>query len=65
MRPPPQSTDKPRKRKNCPEKREISGNFCFLRQLRLLPAVTYVRVSSLVSKFASLSCRLFIALAVC
>ena len=38
--------------------RETGGNFCFLRQLYLRPAVTCVRVSSLVSKFASLSCRL-------
>ena len=53
-----QSADKARKRKNCPEQREIRGNFCFLRQLHMQPAVTYVYVSSLACKFASLSCRL-------
>ena len=55
----PQLADKARKRKNCPEQREIRGNFCFLRQLHMQPAVTYVYVSSLACKFASLSCRLF------
>ena len=56
--PRPQSADKACKRKNCPDQREIRGNFCFLRQLHMQPAVTYVHVSSLVCKFASLSCRL-------
>ena len=53
-----QSAAKARKRKNCPDKREVRGNFCFRRQLHLQPAVTYVHVSSLVCKFAPLSCRL-------
>ena len=54
-----QSADKAHKRKNCPDKEEIGGDFCFLRQLHLHPAVTYVHVSSLGCKFASLGwiCR--------
>ena len=55
---PRQSADKACKRKNCPEQREIRGNFCSLRPLHMQPAVTYAYVSSLVCKFASLSCRL-------
>ena len=53
-----QSADKARKRKNCPDKRKVRGNFCFQRQLHLQAAVTYVYVSSLACKFAFLSCRL-------
>src|SRR5699024_3895366 len=37
---------------------KIRGDSCFLRQLHLHPAVTYVHVSSLGCKFASLACRL-------
>ena len=36
---------------------KISGNFCFLRQLHLHPAVTYVYVSSLGCKYSSLGCK--------
>ena len=50
------SADKAHKRKNCPDKKEIGGNFCFRRQLHLHPAVTYVHVSPLGCKFASLAC---------
>ena len=53
-----QSADKAHNRKNCPDKMKIGCNFCFLRQLHLHPAVTYVHVSSLGCKFASLACRL-------
>ena len=54
LRLPAQSADKAHKRKNCPDKKEIGGNFCFLRQLHLHPSVTYIYVSSLGCKFASL-----------
>ena len=54
----PHSADKAHNRKNCLDKMKISGNFCFLRQLHLQSAVTYVHVSSLDCKFASLACRL-------
>ena len=37
-----QSADKAHKRKNCPDKKEAGGNFCFRRQLHLQTAVTYV-----------------------
>ena len=30
------SADRAHKRKNCPDKEEIGGDFCFLRQLHLL-----------------------------
>ena len=50
-----QSADKARKRKNCPDKEEIRGNFRFLRQPRLRSAATYICVGSLVCKFAFLS----------
>ena len=46
----------PTNAKNCPDKEEIGGDFCFLRQLHLHPAVTYVHVSFLGCKFASLAC---------
>ena len=39
-------------------KKKSRGNFCFLRQLRLQSAVTYVQMGSLACKFASLACRL-------
>ena len=54
-----QTADKPCKRKNSFEQREIRRNFCLLRQPHLQPAVTYVHVSSLVCKFASLPCKFF------
>ncbi len=53
-----QSADKACKRENCSDKIEIRNNFRLLRQLHLRPAVTYVHVSPLGCKFASLSCRL-------
>src|SRR5699024_6537058 len=49
-----QSADKTHNRKNCTDKMKISGNFCFLRQLHLPPAVTYVHVSSLGCKYSFL-----------
>ena len=62
----PQSADKVHKRKNCPDKKEIGGNFCFLRQLHLHPAVTYVHVSSLGCKCSFLGLQGFLnALSVC
>ena len=53
------TVDIPHNRENCSDKKEIGSNFCFLRQLHLHPAVTYVYVSSLGCKFASLGwiCR--------
>ena len=54
----PQSADKARNRKNRSDIQKIRGDFCFLRQLHLHPAVTYVHVSSLGCKFASLACGL-------
>src|SRR5699024_1949018 len=53
-----QSADKAHKRKNRSDKIEIRDDFCFRRQLHLHPAVTYVYVSSLGCKFASLACGL-------
>ena len=53
-----QSADKAHNRKNRPDIQKIRSDFCFLRQLHLHPAVTYVYVSSLGCKIASLSCRL-------
>ena len=38
---------------------KISGNFCFLRQLHLHPAVTYVYVSSLGCKYSFLGLQAF------
>ena len=61
----PQSADKAHKRKNRSDKIEIRGDFCFRRQLHLHPAVTYVYVSSLGCKFASLACGLSQRLPVC
>ena len=54
-----QSVAKAPKRKNHFRKRTRGSDFCFLRQLHLQPAVTYVQVSSLVCRFASLSCGLW------
>ena len=57
-----QSADKAHNRKNCPDKKEIGGNFCFRRQLHLHPAVTYVHVSSLGCKYSFLGLRAFSSL---
>jgi len=40
-------------------KEKIGKDFCLQRQLHSQSAVTYVYVSSLACKFASLPCRLF------
>ena len=56
---PEQAADKPRKRKNAFRKKKIGRRFCLLCHLRLQPAVTYVYVSALGCKFASLPCRFF------
>ena len=54
-----QSADKAHNRKNRSDKKEIRSNFCFLRQLHVHPAVTYVYVSSLGCKYSFLGwiCR--------
>ena len=52
----PQSADKAHNRKNRSDKIKIRSDFCFLRQQNLHPAVTYVYVSSLGCKSASLAC---------
>ena len=57
-----QSADKAHKRKNCSDKMKMGGNFCFLRQLHLHPAVTYVYVSSLGCKCSFLGLQAFSAL---
>ena len=49
-----QSADKAHKRKNRSDRIEIRDDFCFLRQLHLHPAVTYVYVSSLGCKHSFL-----------
>ena len=54
-----QSADKAHKRKNRSDKIEIRDDFCFLRQLHLHPAVTYVHVSSLGCKYSFLGLRAF------
>ena len=54
-----QSADKAHNRKNRSDIWKIRSDFCFLRQLHLHPAVTYVYVSSLGCKFAFLACGLF------
>ena len=53
-----QSADKAHNRKNRSDKIKIRSDFCFRRQQNLHPAVTYVYVSSLGCKFASLACGL-------
>ena len=53
-----QAADKAPKRKNHFRKKRSGSDFCFLRQLRLQTAVTYVYVRNLVCKLASLSCGL-------
>ena len=58
-----QTSDKPCKCKNPYEWKERRKDFCLLCQQHLQAAVTYVHVSSLDCKFASLPCRLFQALA--
>ncbi len=54
-----QSADKAHNRKNCSDEKEIGSNFCFLRQLHLHPAVTYVHVSSLGCKYSFLGLQAF------
>ena len=58
-----QTADKPRKRKNSFRQKKCGRDFCLLRQRHMQPAVTYVYVSSLDCKFASLPCRFFQRLA--
>ena len=53
-----QSVAKAPKRKNHFRKKRSGSDFCFLRQHRLQTAVTYVQVSSLVCRLASLACGL-------
>ena len=57
--PGPQTVDKAHKRKNRPDRIEIRDDFCFLRQLHLHPAVTYVHVSSLGCKCSFLGLQAF------
>jgi len=54
-----QPTDKPCKRKNSFRQKKSGRNFCLQRQQHLQSAVTYVCVSSLDCKFASLPCEVF------
>ena len=56
---PPQSADKAHNRKNRSDIWKIRSDFCFLRQLHLHPAVTYVYVSSLGCKYSFLGLRAF------
>ena len=58
-----QTAGNPRKRKNSFRQKKCGRIFCLLRQMRLQPAVTYVYVSSLGCKLASLPCRVFQRLA--
>ena len=58
-----QTSDSPRKHKNFFRQKKYGRNFCLLRQLHLQPTVTYVYVSSLGGKFASLPCWVFQRLA--
>ena len=58
-----QTADNPRKHKNSFRQKKSGRNFCLQRQLHLQPKVTYVYVSSLGCKFASLPCRIFQRLA--
>ena len=53
-----QSADKAHNRKNRSDKIKIRSDFCFRRQQNLHPAVTYVYVSSLDGRVASLACGL-------
>ena len=48
-----QGTDKAHNRGNCPDKREIGGNFCYLRPLHLRSAATYAHVSPIRCKLFS------------
>ena len=59
MEAPFQSADKAHKRKNRSDRIEIRDDFCFLRQLHLHPAVTYVYVSSLGCKCSFLGLQAF------
>ena len=55
----PQSADKAHNCGNCPDKREIGGNFCYFYSLHLHSAVICIHISSLGCKFVPMACRLF------